>query len=194
MSSKPANSWPLILRAGDLTLRPLRLRDRRMWDRVRESNREWLANWEATRPQVPGEDSARKLPTFSQMVRAHNEEGRAGRSLNLAIVHKDQFVGQVTLGGIVFGALRGAHIGYWVDQDSANRGITTQAVAVITKYAFDELHLHRIEINLRPENAPSRRVAEKAGYHLEGERAHFLHIDGQWRDHLSFVKENPQIL
>lgn len=194
MSSQSTNSWPLILRAGELTLRPLRLRDRRAWDRVRESNRVWLSKWEATRPQVPGEDSTRKLPTFSQMVRAHTEEGRAGRSINLAIWHKDVFVGQITLGGIVFGALRGAHIGYWIDQGSSNQGITTQAVAVITKYAFDELKLHRIEINLRPENVPSRRVAEKAGFQLEGERPRFLHIDGEWRDHLCFVNENPRIL
>ena len=194
MSSQPANPWPLILRAGDLTLRPLRLRDRRAWDRVRENNHEWLSKWEATRPQVPGERAARKLPTFSQMARTHAEEGRAGRSLNLAVWHKNVFVGQVTLGGIVFGALRGAHIGYWVDQNSANQGITTQAVAVLTKYAFDELNLHRIEINLRPENLPSRRVAEKAGFQLEGERPRFLHIDGEWRDHLCFVKENPRIL
>ena len=65
---------------------------------------------------------------------------------------------------------------------------------MITQYGFQELGLHRIEINLRPENAASRRVAEKAGYHFEGERPRFLHIDGQWRDHLCFVRENPKII
>jgi ribosomal-protein-alanine N-acetyltransferase len=39
----------------------------------------------------------------------------------------------------------------------------------------------------------SRRVAEKAGYVLEGERPRYLHIDGGWRDHISFVKENPAL-
>ncbi|MBC7463561.1 MAG: GNAT family N-acetyltransferase [Actinobacteria bacterium] len=194
MSRAPAHSWPLVLRAGETILRPLRRRDRRAWDRVRENNRDWLTKWEATRPAVPGENSNRKLPTFSQMIRIHRSEGRTGRSFNLAIWHKNDLVGQITLGGVVFGALRGAHIGYWIDQNSANQGITTHAVTVITKFAFDELNLHRIEINLRPENAASRRVAEKAGYQLEGERPRFLHIDGQWRDHLCFVKENPRIL
>jgi ribosomal-protein-alanine N-acetyltransferase len=36
-------------------------------------------------------------------------------------------------------------------------------------------------------------VAEKAGYILEGSRARYLHIDGQWRDHVTFVKENVSI-
>jgi ribosomal-protein-alanine N-acetyltransferase len=64
---------------------------------------------------------------------------------------------------------------------------------MMTEYGFYVLGLHRIEINLRPENGASRRVAEKAGYLLEGERPKFLHIDGQWRDHLCFVRENLNI-
>ena len=49
------------------------------------------------------------------------------------------------------------------------------------------------EINLRPENGASRRVAEKSGYILEGDRPKYLHIDGEWRDHICFVRENPKI-
>lgn len=64
---------------------------------------------------------------------------------------------------------------------------------MLTNYAFVELALHRVEINLRPENMASRRVAEKAGYELEGERPRYLHIDGGWRDHITFVKENPAL-
>ena len=79
------------------------------------------------------------------------------------------------------------------DKEFANRGYTTTAIEILTRFGFDQLGLHRIEINIRPENAPSRRVAEKAGYHLEGTRARYLHIDGQWRDHVSYVKENPTV-
>jgi len=185
--------WPLILTSGDVTLRPLRLRDKREWDRVRSSNREWLKPWEATLPRVPGEESSGDLPRFFQMVSSNNREGRAARSISLAIWFEGSLVGQITMGGIIFGALRGAHIGYWIDSNHSNRGITTTAVETLTRYGFDLLHLHRIEINIRPENAASRRVAEKAGYHLEGERRRFLHIDGHWRDHICFVRENASI-
>ena len=54
-------------------------------------------------------------------------------------------------------------------------------------YCLDNLRLHRIEVNIRPENFPSRRVAEKLGLRLEGERPGYLHIAGQWRDHLTYV-------
>lgn len=185
--------WPVILEDHGVTLRPLRLRDRAAWDEVRRENVDWLKPWEATLPRVPGESSQRKLPTFFQKVISHKREGQALRSINLSIWYSGALVGQITLGGITLGALRGAHIGYWIDRRYANHGITSRAVSMITEYAFNHLGLHRIEINLRPENGPSRRVAEKSGYTFEGERPRFLHIDGAWRDHICFVRENPKI-
>ena len=107
---------------------------------------------------------------------------------------KENFIGQITLGGIIFGALRGAHIGYWIDQRFANRGLTSRAVNMLTDFAFNNLKLHRIEINIRPENEASKKVAEKCGYEFESLRPKFLHIDGAWRDHLSYVKVNQNIL
>ena len=75
----------------------------------------------------------------------------------------------------------------------AGRGYTTEAVNVLTAFAFENLGLHRVEINIRPENGSSIRVAEKAGYHFEGDRPQFLHIAGSWRDHRCFVKVNDLV-
>jgi ribosomal-protein-alanine N-acetyltransferase len=131
------------------------------------------------------------------MVMQLNREMRALRSISLGVwlnENKDQvLIGQITLGGIIFGAMRGAHIGYWIDQRFANRGYTTRAVKLLTKFGFEQLRLHRIEINLRPENEASKQVAIKAGFLLEGARNNYLHIAGDWRDHVTFVKENPVI-
>ena len=186
------NSWPIEIKGQDISLRPLRFRDRAQWNRVRAENREWLSPWEATIP-LTSDDSYKELPSFFEMVKILNHEARNGRSLSFAIWHKTQLIGQITLGGVMYGAMRGGHIGYWIDRNFANRGYTTQAVEILTQYAFQELKLHRLEINLRPENASSRRVAEKAGYIFEGERPRYLHIDGHWRDHITFVKENSAI-
>jgi ribosomal-protein-alanine N-acetyltransferase len=37
-------------------------------------------------------------------------------------------IGQISLGGVILGAMRGGHIGYWIDKNYANKGFTTQAV------------------------------------------------------------------
>jgi ribosomal-protein-alanine N-acetyltransferase len=188
MSSK----WPVLLKNSEILLRPLRFRDRTTWNRVRAENRDWLSPWEATIPLI-SEESLAELPLYYEMIRMFNHEARKGRSFSFAIWHGENLIGQISLGGVIYGAMRGGHIGYWIDRNFANRGYTTAAVEILTQYAFEVLKLHRVEINLRPENAASRRVAEKAGFIFEGDRPKYLHIDGQWRDHICFVKENSAV-
>lgn len=179
---------------NELILKPIRFRDKAQWDSVRTVNRDWLSPWEATRPNI---DNKSPLPSYYGMVMQLNREIRAVRSIALGIWLKEKkseiLIGQITLGGIIFGAMRGAHIGYWMDQRFANRGYTTRAVKLLSNFGFDSLKLHRIEINLRPENEASKQVAIKAGYELEGARNNYLHIAGDWRNHITFVKENPAV-
>ena len=188
--------WPIKITSDEICLKPLRFRDRERWNAVKAENRQWLAPWEATVPGIEhhGDDlNQHELPSYFQMVRNINGEARNGRSFSFAIWHERNLIGQISLGGVIYGAMRGGHIGYWVDRNYINRGYMTQAVALVTDFAFTSLMLHRLEINLRPENSASRRVAEKAGFTFEGERSRYLHIDGQWRDHSCFVKENSLI-
>jgi len=96
-------------------------------------------------------------------------------------------VGQLTVSSIVWGSAMMATLGYWVDKERAGRGIAPTAVAMATDYCFGTLGLHRMEINIRPENAPSLRVVEKLGFRDEGFRPRFLHINGEWADHRTFA-------
>ena len=176
------DGWPATLVDGSITLRPLRQRDSREWRTVRARNAEWLRPWEATSPE-PAIDAP---PTYSAMVRRLRTEARDGRTMPFVIAFGGALVGQLTVGGISWGSLRSAHIGYWVDQRVAGRGIMPTAVAMATDHCF-EVGMHRMEINIRPENVASRRVVEKLGFRPEGLRPRYLHIDGDWRDHLSFA-------
>ena len=180
---------------GELTLRPFSISDRGQWRKVRASNRDWLTHWEATVPKTSEEFGVAKSPTlsFTQMVRNFRREAKAGRSFSFGIFKGPNLIGQINLGGVIYGALRGGHIGYWIAREYSNMGYMTRAVNMVTDFAFNELELHRIEINIRPENEPSIRVAEKCGYLYEGLRPRYLHIDGEWRDHHCFVKENNAI-
>jgi ribosomal-protein-alanine N-acetyltransferase len=96
-------------------------------------------------------------------------------------------VGQLTVSSIVWGSAMMATLGYWVDEARAGQGIAPTAVAMATDHCFRTLGLHRMEINIRPENKPSLRVVEKLGFRDEGYRPRFLHINGEWADHRSFA-------
>lgn len=174
--------FPLTLEHGDVRLRLLRKSDEKVWSQVRERNADWLHEWEATTPIGGGA----RAP-FATYVRNQRRDAKDSRGLPMVIEHAGRFVGQVTLGNVVWGSFRSGYIGYWIDRAVAGRGIMPTAVALLTDYALLEAHLHRIEVNIRPENAASIRVVEKLGFRSEGLRPRYLHIAGQWRDHLSFA-------
>ena len=178
-----AEGWPVTLTEGDVVLRPLRLRDERAWHALRSENSRWLDPWEATSP-VP---LVGPPPTFGQYLRTLRAEARRGQSLPFAIVYRGRLAGRLTVSQITYGALRGASIGYWVGEQFAGLGITPTAVALVTDHCFFALGLHRMEINIRPENGPSLRVVEKLGFRDEGLRERYLHIAGSWTDHRTFA-------
>ena len=78
-------------------------------------------------------------------------------------------------------------IGYWCRTPFAGRGYTTEAVRGISAFAFDTLDAKRVEIRCDPLNRPSARVAERAGFRLEGElRSEAVGTDGTPRNTLVF--------
>ena len=180
--------WPVTLECGDLVLRPIRYRDKKEWTEVRSRNSQWLAPWEASNPQPGGE-----LPDYRHMVRSLKAQAAQATALPFLITERvpgrrdPAIVGQLTVSSIVWGSAMMATLGYWVDQARAGRGIAPTAVALATDHCFKTLGLHRMEINIRPENGPSLRVVEKLGFRDEGYRPRFLHIDGEWADHRSFA-------
>jgi RimJ/RimL family protein N-acetyltransferase len=63
---------------------------------------------------------------------------------------------------------RQAELGYIVHPQARGRGVATQALVLLTRWAFDELGTVRAYLYIDVGNEPSRRVAAKAGYVHEG--------------------------
>jgi ribosomal-protein-alanine N-acetyltransferase len=124
---------------------------------------------------------------YPSVLRALRRGARSGQVLPWVITYEDRFAGQLTLGNIVRGASCSAYAGYWVDGRLAGRGIMPTALAMAVDHAFRHVGLHRIEVNIRPENAASRRVMSKLGIREEGYHPRYLHIDGAWRDHIGYA-------
>lgn len=170
---------------GDVRLHPLRRSDAAAWSQLRLANRAWLAPWE---PSAPGGWEARHSPAvYRAMRRAARRRAQLGMALPFAVRHRDRLVGQVTLDNVVRGALRSAHVGYWLDEAAAGQGIASTAVALVCDHAFGPAGLHRIQADIRPENGRSRRLVERLGFREEGTFRSYLDIDGDWRDHLGYA-------
>jgi [ribosomal protein S5]-alanine N-acetyltransferase len=172
--------WPVELRHDRLRLRPIRRRDVAAWNDVQLRNRDWLRPWEATSPE------GGRPPSFAQMVAGLRRQAREGRAMPFVLEVDGRLRGQVTVSLISWGAYRSGSIGYWIDQEVAGHGYVPCAVALVVDHCF-AVGLNRLEVNIRPENTPSLAVVRKLGLREEGMRRRLLHIDGDWRDHLSFA-------
>jgi RimJ/RimL family protein N-acetyltransferase len=94
-------------------------------------------------------------------------EAAAGAGLALAIADQhDELIGTVGLMEIHDGQ---GEIGYWVGAAARGRGAATRATVLLRDWAHAELGLHTIEVLPHRDNAPSRRVAERAGFTDSGE-------------------------
>jgi ribosomal-protein-alanine N-acetyltransferase len=178
--------WPVELTgttpAGTaIRLRPMRTVDIAEVAAVRRANADWLRPWDATSP-VKGQ-----ARSHEEVARAQEDQALAGEAMPFLIDVRGRVVGQLHVTNIVRGAFWSCTAGYWVARSVAGQGVMPTAIALAGDHAFGTLSLHRIEVNIRPENAASLAVVRKLGFRDEGLRPRYLHIDGAWRDHRSFA-------
>ena len=166
-----------------IMLRPLGPNDFPAWREVRLRNEAWLVPWEPRRsPSLP--DPTRERSAFEARCNARERERSGDHAYAFGVFIDQQFAGEVNLNNVTRGALQSATVGYWIDQAHAGNAYIAEAVAVVLRFAFEQLQLHRVEICIVPRNTNSRRVVAKLGLRDEGTAERFLEINGTWEDHI----------
>jgi RimJ/RimL family protein N-acetyltransferase len=79
-----------------------------------------------------------------------------------------------------------AEVGYWVKAEARGRGLATEAVRLVSRWAFDQLGIARVQLGTHPENLASQRVATKAGFQREGVLRSLREIKGERVDQVFF--------
>lgn len=174
------------LRGRRVALRPLVLDDFTRWSDVRNRNEEWLTPWEP-QPVLGRPDVVNDPRAFAARCGARAREAQLGTGYGFGIFLGEDLIGEVNLSAIRRGALQSGDIGYWIDQARAGQGYMPEAVVVVLGFAFQELGLHRVEIDIIPRNHRSRRVVEKLNLRQEGMAERLVEINGRWEDHLRFA-------
>ncbi len=145
-------------------------------------------------PPMPGDKLepawwAERLPGFEREF----ESGAAARWVLLAPGGgAPEVIGTCTYSQIHRGAFQAGTLGYQIARRHEGLGLMAEALAATLDHAFDELRLHRVMANYRPENARSGRLLERLGFVREGLARAYLYIDGAWRDHVLTAKTNPR--
>ena len=161
---------PASIETPRLMLRPPRTGDGpALFDAVTESMPE-LRKFLASLPWVAAEQTLESAETFCRNAQAN------------FLARKDLpfFVFEKATGHLV--ASTGLHrtvwqtpkteVGYWCRTTASGKGFVTEAVTALTEYAFLHVKAVRVEVISDEENVASRRVAERAGFALEGVLRH----------------------
>jgi len=179
--------FTFALTHDDVSLRLVRVRDWKKIEAIQLEHRDWFRKWEATNP------TGTLYLDFKASIRGLLSQLGDESALPLVIEYRGELVGQLNVSNILHGSVSSAFIGYWISPKFAGLGIVPIAVALATDYMFNVVGLHRIEIDIRPENAASLRVVEKLGFRFEGTKKGFIHISNAWRDHSVFALTSEEV-
>lgn len=170
-----------VVRGHGVWLRSPLMGDYASWAELRARSREHLTPWE---PVWQRDELTRSA--YRRRVRHYHREAREDLGYAFLIFRDgdDRLVGGLSLSNVRRGVTQAAVLGYWLGLPYVRQGYMTAAVAAAASYAFEDLHLHRLEAATMPNNAASIRVLERNGFTREGIARRLLKINGAWEDHV----------
>jgi len=135
-----------------------------------------IFHWITTIPDPYTEEDAHKYTNGG-----NDDPGRH----QFAVIQNGRLVAAIGLD--ITELIRQGTIGYWCAPEARGRGVTTRALRLLSRHAFEDLGLERLQLFTDPDNRASQRVADKVGYQREGIlRSHLPQRDGTRRDSIAF--------
>ena len=152
--------------------------------RLQAANREFLAPWDAIRP-----DAFYTVPGQQVEVQRTLDRQAEGMVVSHVILDDDgEVAGLARLNGITRGAFESCSLSYWVAESANGKGLASGAVAALLVLAFTELRLHRVQAETLRDNVRSQRVLAKNGFAHIGMAPQYIRIAGRWQDHDLFQR------
>lgn len=151
-------------------------------------NREHLAPWEPLR-----QERYYTLDYCFDLAAAAQLEREQGTEFRFVILDEAELeiIGLCNFTGVVRGTMQSCHLGYSLSHRFQRRGYMTEALPLCLQQMFDRQRLHRVMAAYQPHNTRSAALLQRLGFSEEGLARSYLHIAGQWRDHILTSLINP---
>lgn len=167
------------LTADDLTLRPLSAEDaQRMIEILSIPEVIFLTGSECSSEDVnkpmSDEDKIKVTAWYASLSEKTDR-------LDLGIEYKGDLVGELVLNEWDE-VMNSCNFRVLMDPAFSNLGIGTRAMKLFIDYAFKDLGLHRIDLEVYAFNPRARRAYEKVGFVHEGTKRESFCFDGKWYD------------
>ena len=103
-----------------------------------------------------------------------------------------RFIGTIRLHSVVPGDARASLAVAIFDADKLGNGYGSQAISLVTGYAFRELGLHRLAIRVLASNVRAIRCYKRCGFRIEGRERESARVGGHWEDDLTMGMLEPE--
>lgn len=197
----PVEPLPNRVESARLLLRQVRLLDaREIAELHTDAYAKHLGPWS---PQpMPHENMAEAIADFENFTLLALERWEEDLDYRFAVVlkhaapsgstsrgegeSKNSIIGLIGITNIIRGVSRAGFLGYWTGAEHINKGYATEATVLAMQFAFESLRLHRVNLWIAEDNAPSLRIVEKLGLRYEGTVIKALFLGGEWKDTKSY--------
>lgn len=141
-----------------------------------DSQREYLGKW------LPFVCFTREIDDTRKYIRSILDSPMESREYVFVIHYNGEFAGLIGFKG-TDRQNRKTEIGYWLSEHFQKKGIVTESVKALARFACDDLDINRIQIKCAVGNIPSRNIPRRLGFKLEGvERDGELLTGGRFTD------------
>jgi [ribosomal protein S5]-alanine N-acetyltransferase len=162
------NEYNYFLTGQNIYLREVRISD------VTESYYRWM-NDPAITQFLESRFYPNSIDSLKEYVKSKQTDST---NVFLAIVIKEnhRHIGNIKLGAINR-IHRFADVGIIIgEKDCWGKGYASEALTLVTKYAFDTLNLHKLTAGCYEMNQGSVKAFQKVGYYIEGiQKSHFYY-------------------
>ncbi|MBS4210683.1 GNAT family protein [Bacillus sp. FJAT-50079] len=145
----------------EIYLKLIEVQDAEHVFQLTNKSRKYLKEW------LPWLDTMVTVKDTKKFIKFTLKGYSENKSMNTVILYKGEIVGIAGFNEIDW-SNRIAYIGYWLGEGYQGKGIMTRVAAGLTNYAFEELHLNRVDIRAAVTNVKSRAIPERLGFTYEG--------------------------
>jgi ribosomal-protein-alanine N-acetyltransferase len=146
-------------------------------------NRDHLKPWT---PIVP--DGFFELNYQQRRIDHYIDLYKRSEEFRFVVLDGKRFCASINMTAVEYNAFQNGRLGYSVDGEYTGKGIATEFIGKVCRYAFTQLGLHRLEANVMPRNVASQKVLRKCGFERIGYSPRMIEIAGRWEDHEMFAR------
>ncbi|MEH7458799.1 GNAT family protein [Bacillus sp. JJ1127] len=154
---------------------------------IRAEDVEKMAIWQEDSEYLRNVDTDAAIPQSLHEIKEYEllkSRKSNGVSFMLRTIQEDILIGFVALHSIEWNNRAGLLAIGIGDKDHRGKGYGTEGLRLILKYAFHELNLHRVGLDVISYNQPAIKAYEKVGFQMEGCMREAVQRDGKKFDRI----------